>query len=120
MNIEVKVSLDKTASELLQEHINAVAGLALNIGKLAAAGSSTQPTATKKAEPEEPKEKADEPVAEGPPPITIEQVREAFLAKNSSTNKPKLKAILNKFGVKKVTDLKEDVFPAVLKALEEI
>jgi len=118
MNIEVKVSLDKTASELLQEHINAVAGLALNIGKLAAAGSSTQPTAKVKAKPEEPKEKA--PVAEGPPQITIEQVREAFLAKNSSTNKPKLKAILDQFGVKKVTDLKEDDFPAVLKALEEI
>ncbi len=118
MNIEVKISFDKTAVGLIQELINAIAGLALNIGKLAAAGKPGQPTTTKKAEQEEPKEKA--PVAEGPSPITIEQVREAFLAKNSSTNKPKLKAILEQFGVKKVTDLKEKDFPAVLKALEEI
>lgn len=54
------------------------------------------------------------------PQITIEQVRAAFTAKNSKGNTPKLKAILNQFGVRKVTDLQEKDFPAVLKALEEI
>lgn len=55
------------------------------------------------------------------PKITIEQIREVFVAKNSiKGNTPKLKAILNQFGVRKVTDLQEKDFPAVLKALEEI
>lgn len=52
--------------------------------------------------------------------ITIEQIREAFVSKNTKGNTPKLKAILNKFGVKKVTDLQEKDFPAVLKELEEL
>lgn len=65
-------------------------------------------------------EKEEFPVVEDPPQITIEQVRAAFIAKNSKDNTPKLKAILNQFGVRKVTDLQEKDFPAVLKALEEI
>lgn len=52
--------------------------------------------------------------------ITIEDVRAAFMAKNSKTNAPKLKALLNDFGVKKVTDLKESDFPKVIEALEAI
>jgi DNA polymerase II small subunit/DNA polymerase delta subunit B len=50
--------------------------------------------------------------------ITIEQIREAFVSKNTKGNTQKLKALLNEFGVKKVTDLKEKDFPAVLKELE--
>ena len=62
-------------------------------------------------------------VAEGPPAITIEQLREVFMKKNNTKgNTTKLKGILTQFGVKKVTDLagREDAFPAVLKALEDI
>jgi hypothetical protein len=67
---------------------------------------------------EEPKNKV---IAEGPPMPTIEQVRKVFVNKNNiKGNTPKLKAILNGFGVKKVTDLKEEDFPEVLKKLEEI
>ncbi|MEY8416701.1 hypothetical protein AAK964_10400 [Tissierella praeacuta] len=66
------------------------------------------------------KEEPKEVVAEEPPSITIEQVRAAFMAKNSKGNTEKLKSILKDFGVKKVTDLEEKDFPAVLKALEEI
>lgn len=63
----------------------------------------------------------DGPPVEDPPQITIEQVRAAFIAKNSNKNNtPKLKAILDRFGVRKVTDLDEKDFPEVLKALEEI
>ena len=54
------------------------------------------------------------------PPITIEQVREAFVSKNSKANAPKLKAILKKYKVAKVTDLPEEHFENVLKELEEI
>ncbi len=52
--------------------------------------------------------------------ITIEDVRAAFMAKNTKANTPKLKKILNDFGVRKVTDLEEKDFEAVLKALEEV
>lgn len=52
--------------------------------------------------------------------ITIEDVRAAFMAKNSKANKAKLKQILEDFGVRKVTDLDVKDFPAVLEALEAI
>ena len=52
--------------------------------------------------------------------ITLEDVRAAFIAKNSKANTAKLKALLNDFGVKKVTDLKESDFPKVIEALEAI
>ena len=55
------------------------------------------------------------------PQITIEQIREVFVAKNNiKGNTPKLKAILAEFGAEKVTDLQEKDFPEVLKRLEEI
>jgi len=55
------------------------------------------------------------------PEITIEQIREVFVAKNNiKGNTPKLKAILAEFGAEKVTDLQEKDFPEVLKRLEEI
>jgi hypothetical protein len=61
------------------------------------------------------------PEAPEVPEITIEQIREVFVAKNNiKGNTPKLKAILAEFGAGKVTDLQEKDFPAVLKALEEI
>ena len=53
--------------------------------------------------------------------ITIEDVREVFVAKNNiKGNTPKLKKILNKFGVKKVTDLEEKNFAEVLSRLKEL
>jgi len=52
--------------------------------------------------------------------ITLEQVRAAFMDKNSKANTAKLKAILTDHNVKKVTDLKEEDFDSVLKALEAI
>lgn len=52
--------------------------------------------------------------------ITIEQIREAFVSKNTKGNTQKLKALLNEFGVKKVTDLKEEDYPEVLRRLGEI
>lgn len=61
------------------------------------------------------------PEAPEVPEITMEQIREVFVAKNNiKGNTPKLKAILTEFGARKVTDLQEKDFPEVLKRLEEI
>lgn len=65
--------------------------------------------------------KVEEVTTDTIPKITIEQIREVFVNKNNiKGNTPKLKSILNDFGVKKVTDLKEEAFPEVLKKLEEL
>lgn len=50
--------------------------------------------------------------------ITIDQVRALFVEKNSAGNRDKLKQILSDFKVKKVTDLQEKDFAAVIARLE--
>jgi hypothetical protein len=63
---------------------------------------------------------AEEPQSDPETTYTIELVREAFMAKNSKTNTAKLKAILKKYSVAKVTDLTEESFADVIKELEAI
>jgi hypothetical protein len=52
--------------------------------------------------------------------FTLEEVRALFVAKNSTTNRDKLKQILTDFNVKKVTDLQEKDFEAVVARLEAL
>lgn len=68
---------------------------------------------------EEPK-KEEAPKKATEPEITIDDVRKAFFAKNSAANRPKLKAILEQYGVAKVPDLPEESFSDVLQQLEAI
>lgn len=67
---------------------------------------------------EEPKENINEEVK---PDITIEDIRALFVEKNSDRNNtPKLKEILTKFNVKKVTDLEEKDFETVVEELRAL
>ena len=52
--------------------------------------------------------------------VTIEEIRAAFMAKNSKPNAPKLKKILADHGVEKVTALEEKEFLSVINALGKI
>lgn len=61
-----------------------------------------------------------EPQSDPEATYTIEQVREAFMAKNSKANTAKLKAILKKHNVAKVTDLPEESFADVIKELDAL
>lgn len=51
---------------------------------------------------------------------TREEVRTAFVAKNSPSNRNQLKAILDKYGASNISELKEEYFEAVMKDLEEL
>jgi hypothetical protein len=79
-----------------------------------------QEAETKETTPQDVEPETKEEPEEKEEPITIEQVRAAFMSKNSKENSPKLRAILKKFGVTKVTDLPEEKFADALKELEAI
>lgn len=49
---------------------------------------------------------------------TLEEIRALFVAKNSAANRDRLKKLLTEFKVKKVTDLQETDFAAVVAKLE--
>lgn len=58
--------------------------------------------------------------AESEKEYTLEEVRAKFVSKNSAKNRDILKQLLADFGVKKVTELQEKDFAAVMARLEEI
>lgn len=121
--MEIKITID--GLDQLTEAIALLgSALAYKQGTLKIAGAAealaedvTEMT-KKVTKPEEKVTEEPEKVTE--PTITIEQVREAFMDKNSKANAPKLKALLKKYGVAKVTDLKEEDFSSVLEDLKGI
>lgn len=52
--------------------------------------------------------------------FTREDVRAAFVAKNSPSTRNKLKAILDKFGAPNISELEEKYFDGVMKELEAV
>ena len=114
--MEIKITID--GLEQLTEAIALLgSAMAYKQGTLKIAGAA-EALAENVTEKTEEAVKPEEEVTE--PMITIEQVREAFMDKNSKANAPKLKALLKKYGVAKVTDLKEVTFSFVLEDLKEI
>jgi len=86
----------------------------------AAKGETTKPSHVEKNHEAMATEQEASTAQEESKEITIEDVRAAFMAKNSKSNTAKLKAILEKHGVRKVTDLKPEDFASVLSELEAI
>lgn len=83
--------------------------------------TATVKAPVKKEEPkEEPAPKPDPVKEEVKTDYTLEEVRAKFTELNSVKNRPKLKAILEKYGVGKVTELEETVFNSVMADLEKI
>jgi len=54
------------------------------------------------------------------PPVTLEEVRAKLAALSQAGKKAEAKALLDQFGVAKLTDLPADKYAEVLAAAEEI
>ena len=54
------------------------------------------------------------------PSISRDEVRALFAAKNTKDKRAQLKRILDKYGAKNISSLKEDDFEAVMKDLEAV
>ena len=117
MDIKIRIEAPELAESiaLLASAIAYKEGQAVD-PKVPAKIEVSEETKTEQNVPEEaPKEtKPQQPV------VTIEDLRAAFMGKNSKINTPKLKKILSDHKVKKVTDLEEKDFESVLKALEAV
>lgn len=50
----------------------------------------------------------------------MDELRQAFVAKNTPSNRPKLKAILNELGAAKITELPEQLWPQAMAKLEAL
>lgn len=75
------------------------------------------------AKKEEKSEKKEENIAKeevSEPSISRDEVRALFAAKNTKDKRTQLKGILDKYGAKNISSLKEKDFEAVVKDLEAI
>lgn len=111
--MEIKIKIDAPG---LEAALHVLASAIAYPGKSIAEIEEEKPNQAKTVTVEEVKETFEGEEVD----ITIEDIRAAFMAKNSKANKVKLKEILNSFGVQKVTDLRKEDFPAVLEALEVV
>ena len=69
---------------------------------------------------DEPAPAEEKPAAPEKPKLSIVELR-AFVAERSTPeNRPKIKAILTKFGVKKLTELPEEKYAAVMEEVEAL
>lgn len=137
MNIEVKISFDKTAAGLIQELINAIAGLALALNKLAptdknksqnevqappaAAPINPQPAEQQQLSittPQPPAQPSIQPPAQpaavptSAQTYTMEQLAVAATQLMDAGRRAELVNLLNQFGVQALTALPKEQYGA--------
>lgn len=61
-----------------------------------------------------------EPNASEPPKTTLVELRAFVAEKSTPENRPRIKAILEKYGVRKLTELPEEKYPALLREVEAL
>jgi hypothetical protein len=54
------------------------------------------------------------------PKLTLVELRAFVAGKSTLENRPRIKAILERYGVKKLTELAEDQYPALMREVEAL
>lgn len=116
--IEVKINI--TGLNPIAEAIAMLASV-LAIGKHAKAPGLNMEVPVYTEEKEKPKEEPKKETKKEPAKtFTKEEIRKAFMAKNSAENRPALKQILEDFGTPNISNLAEEHFAAAMERLEAL
>ena len=119
---KMKLALDVVQDlRSLADSLEALAGAAFGDNPAA----PTEPTP---ASPEPPEHIADntatrpelQPDTPEPPKLTLVELRAFVAEKSTPENRPRIKAILETFGVKKLTDLPEDQYSALMLEVQAV
>lgn len=118
MNINVSVKLD--CPELMAA-ILALAEALPQMGIGAAVKENAKLITTEAKQMEKPSEEIVQPVTtEVANKVAIEDVRSKLATLSQAGKQKEVKALINKFGAKKLTEIPEDKYPQLLKEAEEI
>ena len=102
---KIKLALDVVQDlRSLADSLEALAG--------AASGDEAAAAAPTFSEPETPQPEES--------PITLVKLRAYVAEKSTPENRPRIKAILEKYGVRKLTELSEDQYPALIREVEAL
>lgn len=109
--------------KLLLDVVNNMRSLADSIQAVCDAMASDEPAETpiqeeSIAEPTEQPKKAEKPKAEKQPEITLEQVRGVLADKSRSGKTAEVRAIIQKYGADRLSEIDPKDYPAVLKDAE--
>jgi hypothetical protein len=100
----MKLALDVVQDlRSLADSLEALAGVAL--GESPEVPTSTEPQ---------------KPDTQEPPKLTLVELRAFVAEKSTAENRPRIKAILEKYGVRKLTELSEDQYPALMHEVEAL
>lgn len=103
--------------KLLLDVVNDMRSLADSIQAVCDAMVSDGPTDTEKPQ-EEPQKKAPKAKTEKAPEITLENVRGVLADKSRSGHTAEVRAIIQKYGADRLSDIDPKDYPAVLKEAE--
>ena len=115
--------------KLVLDVVQGLRNLADSLETLADAALHDEPSTTG-----QPPAKSDTNIASGQPPITpnvnapeseppkltMVELRAFVAEKSTPENRPRIKAILEKLGAKKLTELAEDQYPALMREMEAL
>lgn len=101
----------KLALDVVQD----LRSLADSLEALAGAASSDEAPAAASAPSE-----LETPQTQEQPKLTLVELRAFVAEKSTPENRPRIKAILEKYGVRKLTELSEDQYPALMHEVEAL
>ena len=115
---KMKLALDVVQDlRNLADSLEALAGSALGESPAAPIGPQpTNPEPSQHTSCDDPATQS-EPLQETPR-INLVELRAFVAGKSTLENRPRIKAILDRFGVKKLTELSEDQYPALMREVE--
>lgn len=119
MELTINLNLTEETLEMVKGFLNSLSGLkAVATAEPKTKKEVKQVTAQAVEEPKAPETETAEP--EQAAPITLSDLRQIFTSIAEAGGREKIRELLNTLGVKKITEIEEERYTEVYKALEKI
>ena len=117
MELTIKLDLTEQTLDMIKGFLNSLSGLkAVATAEPKTKKEVKQVTAQAVEEPKEPETAEQEQAT----PITLSDLRQIFTSIAEAGGREKIRELLNTLGVKKITEIAEERYTEVYKALEKI
>lgn len=121
MELTIKLDLTEQTLDMIKGFLNSLSGLkAVATAEPKTKKEVKQVTAQAVEEPKAPEAETAEQEQEQAAPITLSDLRQIFTSIAEAGGREKIRELLNELGVKKITEIAEERYTEVYKALEKI
>ena len=121
MELTINLNLNEETLDMIKGFLNSLSGLkAVATAEPKTKKEVKQVTAQAVEEPKAPEAETAEQEQEQAAPITLSDLRQIFTSIAEAGGREKIRELLNELGVKKITEIAEERYTEVYKALEKI